>query len=238
MQPTFIPWVGYFDLIDTADKFIFYDDVQFTKQSWQCRNRIKTANGITWLTVPLKKHALAERINQVEINNSRPWISKLLKTLFYNYQKAPFFKEVYSFIEEIFRHREYLLLSELTIEIILAVVSKLEIKTDVQLSSSLATLDGGRNGNLVNICQELKCSNYLSPKGSSVYIESEKSGGIFAEHDINLQYQNYTHPEYTQNYGVFEPYMSVIDLLFYEGFQRSMDIIRSGRGTNLTSAQL
>lgn len=238
MQPTFFPWMGYFDLIDTAEKFVFYDDAQFTKQSWQCRNHIKTANGVTWLTVPLKKHALAEKINKIEINNSMPWVSKLLKTLFYNYQKAPFFKEVYSFIEEVFRRREYLLLSELTVEMILAIVSKLGIRTDTKLSSSLCINAGGRDGKLVNICEKLKCSTYLSPKGSSAYLELEKTGGIFAEQSIDLKYQNYAHPVYVQRYGKFVPYMSIIDLLFYVGFDEALNIIRSGRRTALTSIQL
>lgn len=238
MQPTFFPWLGYFDLIDTADKFVFYDDVQFTKQSWQCRNHIKTANGVTWLTVPLKKHVLTEKINRIEINNSVPWVSKLLKTLFFNYQKAPFFKEVYRFIEEVFKHREYLLLSELTTEIILSIAIKLGIATDIQRSSSLGINEGGRDGKLANICQKLECSTYLSPRGSSAYIELEKTGGIFAEQGIELKYQNYAHPVYSQRFGDFIPYMSIIDLLFYVGFDEALNIIRSGRKVALTSTQL
>ena len=238
MQPTFFPWVGYFDLIDTADKFVLYDDVQFTKQSWQCRNHIKTANGVTWLTVPLKKHALAAKINQVEINNSKPWVLKLLKTLFYNYQKAPYFNEVYTFIEQIFRDIEYRLLSDLTIEIIREIVTKLGITTDLLLSSAIDGIGELRDEKLVHICQKLGCDNYLSAKGSSLYIEAEQPGGIFSEQNINLRYQNYIHPDYKQNYGKFEPYMSIIDLLFYEGFQCSMEIIRSGRRVSLTTVKL
>lgn len=238
MQPTFLPWVGYFDLIDSADEFVFYDDVQFTKQSWQSRNQIKTANGIIWLSVPLKKHDLNTHINKVEIDNSKQWISKLLKTLFYTYQKTLYFVDVYEFFEEIFTSKEYLMLSDLSISIIEAIVHKLGIETILYNSSDIDGIGFDRELRLINLCKNLNCESYLSAKGSSVYLEANRPSGIFPDHNIKLFYQNYSHPEYKQVHGDFEPYMSIVDLLFNSGFKESLKIIRSGRGAKLISSDL
>jgi hypothetical protein len=238
MQPTFLPWIGYFDLIDAADKFVFYNDVQFSKQSWQCRNRIKTANGIVWLTVPVKKHLLSAKINEIEINNLKPWTPKFIKTLFHNYRKTAHFAEVYDFIEQVAVNKKYLRLSDFSIDIIKAIVSKIGINTKLTLSSNTNTLEMNREDRLVEICHAMDCNTYLSTKGSSSYIEASNDGGVFSKNHINLLYHNYIHPEYQQSYGKFEPYMSIVDLLFNEGFIRSLGIIRKGRGQYVSSEKL
>ncbi|CCK75584.1 conserved hypothetical protein [Oleispira antarctica RB-8] len=237
MQPTFLPWVGYFDLIDNSDDFIFYDDVQFTKQSWQSRNQIKTANGVIWLTVPLKKHELSSKINQIEINNAKPWVPKLLKTLFFTYQKTKHFKEAYTFFDDLFNAKEYLMLSDLSISIIEALIIRLGMCTQLHRSSNMKDLGDDRELRLINICKSLECDNYLSAKGSALYIEANRPSGIFPDYDIELYYQNFNHPEYSQIHGDFEAYMSIVDLIFNEGFEKSLEIIRSGRGKHLRSGQ-
>ena len=101
MQPTFLPWIGYFDLIDKVDKFVFYDDVQLSKQSWQVRNRIKNSSGNpSWLTLPIKKHPLSTKINEVEINEDKRLIKKIIKAFEHNYSKTPFFHEAYDLIQK------------------------------------------------------------------------------------------------------------------------------------------
>jgi hypothetical protein len=238
MQPTFLPWLGYFDLIDNSDDFVFYDDVQFTKQSWQSRNQIRTANGVIWLTVPLKKHELSSKINKIEINNAKPWIPKLLKTLFYTYQKTKYFKEAYAFFDDLFNAKEYLMLSDLSISILEALVVRLGMDTRLYRSSNMKNLGDDRELRLINICKVLGSESYLSAKGSSSYIEANKPSGIFPNYNIELCYQNFNHPEYNQIHGGFEAYMSIVDLIFNEGFDGALGIIRSGRGKHLRSDQL
>ena len=237
MQPTFFPWIGYFDLIDSADHFIFYDDVQFVKQSWQTRNRTKTANGVISFNVPVHKNDLISNINEINVDNRKPWNKKLLKTFFYTYQKTTFFKEVYPFFEDILK-KEYSKLSDLNGTIITEISNKIGIETKFWLSSNLKSLDKRKDARLVDICKELNCDSYLSTIGSSSYIEEKNPGGEFSNHNINLFYHNYSPVEYAQSFGGFEPYMSVVDLLFNEGFDNSLNIIRKGRKSFLLSNEI
>ena len=229
MQPTYLPWIGYFDLIDSVDKFVFYDDVQFSKQSWQCRNKVQTANGVSWLTVPLQKCDLSTNINKVAINYTKPWVKKQLKTIFYNYSKAPYFDEVYSFLENIFIQNKYHYLADLNISIIKAITVKIGITTELIINSTLSNIETNREKKLIEICLNLECSAYISPLGSSPYLESSNANDEFRSHKIKLMYHNYQHPIYQQKQGEFTPYLSIIDLLFYSGFKESLTLIRQGR---------
>lgn len=238
MQPTFIPWVGYFDLIDSVDKFIFYDDVQFSKQSWQSRNRIKTNNGVVWLSVPIRKHELNAKINKIEINNYKFWSGKLLKTIYFTYSKERNFDEIYNFFLNILSEREYTYLSDLSISIIKAICSEFKFDTSFLLSSDLRCLNDDRQERLIDICRKVGCSSYLSTKGSSMYIEETNEGGKFSRSGINLFYHEYFHPSYHQNFGDFISHMSIVDILFQEGFDNSLNIIRSGKRDFLVSRDL
>ncbi len=237
MQPTFLPWVGYFDLIDSVDKFVFYDDVQFSKQSWQSRNKINTANGIIWLSVPVKKHNLSMNINEIEINSNSKWNSKLIKTIYYNYKNSDYFDEVYSFIEPMFTHLPSKL-SDLSINIIIKIAIKLGVDTEFYKSSELNTNEVHRESRLIEICNILDADAYLSTQGSSIYIESNNLGGKFSDSPIALSYQNYNPKAYRQEFGEFVSYMSIIDVLFNEGLKSTLNIIRKGRGQYLTSEMM
>lgn len=237
MQPTFFPWLGYFDLIAKADVFVFYDDVQFVKQSWQTRNRIKTANGIIYINVPVIKNSLNSQINEIEIDNRKPWLKKFNKTIFYTYQKSPFFKEVYPFFEELL-HKKHSKLSDFNSLIIIEVCKKLGINTTFYFSSNLLSKENTKDKRLVDICKELKCNQYLSTIGSSSYIEKEVEGGEFIKNNIQLSYHNYSPVNYFQNFGEFEPYMSIIDVLFNVGFKKTKEIIILGSNGFLKSKDL
>ncbi len=237
MQPTFLPWVGYFDLIDSVDKFVFYDDVQFSKQSWQSRNKINTANGIIWLSVPVKKHKLSMNINEIEINSKSNWNIKLVKTIYYNYKNSVYFDEVYSFIEPVFTDLPSKL-SDLSIDIIIKIAMKLDIDAEFYKSSELNTNETNRESRLIEICNILDADTYLSTQGSSSYIESNNQGGAFTDSPITLSYQNYSPKEYRQEFGGFVSYMSIIDVLFNEGLKSTLNIIRKGRGQYLTSEMM
>lgn len=224
MQPTYVPWLGYFDLIDQSDCFVFLDSVQFNKRSWQQRNRIKTPSGELLLTVPVfSRGKRDQRICEVQIDRTTNFEEQHIKTIECCYGEAPFFKEFMDELAVILR-KKHQYLAELSIELINWLREAIGIKTDLIRSSSLA-VQGRKVELLVAICKSVRAERYLSPLGSKAYIEENN---IFARNNIKLEYQIFEHPIYTQLYGNFIPYLSVIDLLFNEG-ERSLEVIGSGR---------
>jgi hypothetical protein len=224
MQPTFLPWIGYFDLIDQSDRFVFLDSVQFSKQSWQQRNRLKGLNGEQWLTVPVLTKGLSNQsISEVKINQNAKFKEKMIKTITQIYRKAPFFDSYIDELSDILL-KSYVFLAALNIELIMWVCKQLGIDTKMIRSSSLKA-KGKKVELLINICKELNADTYLSTPGSKVYIEENN---LFTSNDIDLVYHAFEHPEYHQINGKFVPYMSIIDLLFNEG-PASLSIIRKGQ---------
>ena len=226
MQPTFLPWLGYFDLIDQADVFVFLDHVQFEKQSWQQRNQIRTPNGLEWITIPtLIKGRFGQSIKDAEINRT---ISnrKIIKQIHQNYSRAVFFNPFFDECKNLFENAyESGNLCNLNIMIIEWLSARFSISVDFIRSSDLDAR-GNRTELLANILGELNVKNYISPAGSAVYLDKERH--LFLENSISVCYQNYEHPEYQQVYQPFMPYASCIDLLFNKG-PESLEIIRSGR---------
>lgn len=224
MQPTYLPWMGYFDLIDQADTFVFLDDVDFTKQSWQQRNRIKTPNGVQWLTVPIlwRGHS-GQKILDVIINQTSKYKEKHIKTITQSYGKAPFFNLYFEEFSSILV-KPYQLLGNLNIDLIAWLCEKLGIYTKLIRSSGL-NVNGKKVQRLINILRAFDADCYLSPPGSRKYIEENN---LFVSEDIELIYHNYQHPHYNQLHGDFVPYLSIIDLISNEG-SKSLDIIRKGR---------
>lgn len=231
MQPTYISWMGYFDLIDQSDIFVFLDNVQFEKQSWQQRNKIKTHQGVIWLTVPVLQN-LGQKINEVKVNNNSNWEEKHWKSIKYNYNKAPYFKRYFKFFEETY-NTDWEYLVDLNIHVIKGACKQLNIKKDF-IKSSNRNIKGRKTELLVGICKELNADTYLSPLGSAMYIEENN---LFERECIKLEYQHFERPIYKQLWGDFIPYMSVIDLLFNEG-DKSLDIIRSGCRKSYTSEEV
>ncbi|OGC04165.1 hypothetical protein A2276_06095 [candidate division WOR-1 bacterium RIFOXYA12_FULL_43_27] len=222
MQPTYLPWIGYFDLMDQSDVFVFLDDVQFEKQSWQSRNRIKTLQGELWLSVPVVKK-FPQLLKDVEINNATAWSKTHFKSIVQNYQKAAYFKDLIKDYEMIYE-TGWSKLAELNIKLIKTIVTRLNLAKKMLFSSEL-NCTGNRVGRLINICKAVGADTYLSPLGSKGYIDEDNR---FEAEGVKLEYQQYTCPQYRQQYGDFIPFMSTIDLLFNEG-DRSLQIIRSGR---------
>lgn len=230
MQPTFIPWIGYFDLIDQVKKFVFLDDVQVEKSSWQVRNRIKTPQGELYLTISRKKNKGQELslIKDTKIDDATNWREKHIKTIEIAYKKADFFDEVFPFIKPLIIN-EIADLSSFNINIIKSICNRLGIKKEFMLSSELPDISGIKDKRVVEICKAIGCRTYLSPPGAAEYINKNNPGGEFVKQNIALFYHNYKPAAYKQLYGEFLPYMSIIDLLFNEGFNRSLGIVRSGR---------
>jgi hypothetical protein len=230
MQPTYIPWLGYFDLIDQADIFVFLDNVQLVKRSWQVRNKIKTAKGILCLTIPVKKTKSRDEtiLCETYITPGTLWKKKHLKSIQLSYKKTPYFDKIYSCIEKMINKKEKTL-SKFNINIIKNISRKIGIKKKFINTSKLKNIKGRKDTLLVNICKAIDCNSYLSPLGAAAYIERQSPGGEFAKNKINLYYQNYKHPTYNQIYEDFLSHMSVIDLLFNHGFDQALEIIRKGR---------
>lgn len=230
MQPTYLPWIGYFDLMDQVDKFVFLDDVKVSKQSWAVRNRVKTKQGETYITVPLKNYRNHSNrfFSNTEINYNQRWQVKHLKTVVQAYSKAPFFDEIYGDLERVINIK-YETIADLNIAIIRLVATKIGIKTNRCRSSEITGIEGRKDDRLVKICLALGADQYLSPQGSAVYIESERPGGAFPGAGIELFYQNFEHPDYPQLSSPFLSHMCVLDLLMNCGYGGALDIIRSGR---------
>ncbi len=233
MQPTYMPWIGYFDLIDQVDSFVFFDDVKVLKRSWGVRNRIKTPQGELYLTVPLKK-CLDQKeslFTNTEIAYIENWKTKHLKTISHTYSKSAYFRDVYNDLEYLLSH-EYTCIGELNISVIRFFSEKCGIRTKLYCSSELPDISGAKDDRLVSICRSLGADKYLSPQGSAVYIEEKTAGGAFPEAEIELYYHNFVHPEYPQIGIPFLSYMSIIDLFMNCGYEDALDIIQLGRREN------
>ncbi|MFC1570497.1 WbqC family protein [Candidatus Omnitrophota bacterium] len=221
-QPQYMPWLGYFDKMDQVDVFVLLDDVQYKKNEWQNRNKIRTATDWQWLTVPVLSN-FGQTIKEVKINDLEPWRQKHIKSIEMNYSRADYFEEYFqSFKSIIMPDWEYL--ERLSICLIIHLKDILSIKTELVRSSSFH-LDQTKTERLVEICRMLNADTYLSGPGAKEYLDEK----LFEQNGITLEYQEFKHPEYKQVFNGFEPYMSALDLVFCHG-AGGLDIIREGRG--------
>jgi len=219
-QPQYFPWLGYFDKISQADIFVLLDSVQFKKNEWQNRNRIKTSQGWQWLTVPIQHH-FGQTIHDVQICQARNWRTKHLHALKTNYSNAPFFEKYWSEIEDIFTVN-WQNLSALNIYVIKKLMKLLNIHTPVHIASQLPSLPNTPDERLIKIVEYFQADSYLAGEGGKSYMDLTK----FREAKIEVIFQNFIHPVYPQLFNNFEPYMSILDLLFNCG-NRSLEILSS-----------
>lgn len=206
-QPQFMPWLGYFDKIARSDVFVLMDDVQYKKNEWQNRNKIKTPQGPQWLTVPVL-YSFGQLINEVKINESDHWREKNPKTLFQAYARAPHVNDYRSLIESL-HAQAWKNLAELNVFNVKAFCEILGISTRFVLSSEMKA-SGTATERLVNLCKALGAGTYLSGAGGKNYLEL----GLFEKAGIRVEFQNYTHPAYPQIHGDFVSHLAVVDLLF------------------------
>ena len=234
-QPTYLPWLGYFDLMDQVDAFVLLDTVQFEKQSWQQRNRIKTPTGLQWLTVPVAfRGRFGQQIRDVEIRDSS-FAQKHLRAVEVSYGRAPFFSDVFTALSSILRKgASSLRLVKLNVELLEWLMEILGICKPVVLASSLLA-EGRRTQLLAHICDKLGATQYLSPIGAAGYLLKELH--ILSANNIETSFHNYEHPQYKQLFPPFLPFASTIDLILNEG-EQAMQIIRSGRRTPFTPEEI
>ena len=214
LQSNYIPWKGYFDIIDRVDEFILYDDMQYTRRDWRNRNKIKTAGGVKWLTIPVdSKGKFYQKINETKVS-SHDWAASHWKSLHLSYAKAPFFHEVASWLEPLYEEAGKLdYLSEINYLFLTAICSRLGINTAITWSSDYELADG-KTERLAALVASAGGGYYLSGPAAKDYIVDE----VFEKAGIILEYMDYGgYPEYPQLHGEFEGNVSILDLLFMTG---------------------
>jgi hypothetical protein len=214
MQPTFLPWLGYFHLMVKSDLFILLDDVQFEKRSWQQRNKFIISQKASFLTIPVNsKNKFNQKINEVLIDNTQTWKEKHLKTFQHNYGKHKFFKEIFELITNAY-NKDFKTLLELNSFLILSIKEYLSIKTKIVLSSQFS-ISTRKENRLLDLLQINRAKKYLSPIGSKEYLGE---GNILKKKNIELEYINYQCRPYMQKSNKkFIDHLSIIDALFNLG---------------------
>lgn len=228
-QPVYLPWLGLFHKIALADKFIFFDQVQYVPKDWINRNRVKGPQGPIMLTVPaLRKGYLGKRIAEIEINNELPWARKHWKTIRLSYGKSKYFTQYSDFFEYVY-NQTWTLLVDLNYYVLQWLLVTLGIKTELEKAGAY-TFEGAKSDLVLDMCVKLGTHMYIFGALGKEYADQE----AFMQAGVTPVFQDYHHPVYKQMHGDFLPNMSIIDLLFNEG-PHSLDILMSG---NITPTQL
>jgi RimJ/RimL family protein N-acetyltransferase len=232
-QPTYLPWIGYLDQIDSVDTFVLLDNVQFEKQTWQQRNRIKTPTGLQWLSVPvIFKGRFGQHINEVEIRED--FAAQHLRAIELNYRRAPYFDRYFPALSALLqRFGQGMRLADLNSEVIDWLMEVLGIHFSIIRASSLPC-EGKRSSLLVNICKRLNATEYLAAAGSADYLLSDLH--LFSQQCISVSFHNYNFPQYAQCFPPFIPHACALDLLFNEG-PRAVEILRSGHQGHISAEQ-
>lgn len=207
-QPAYLPWLGYFDKIKRSDIFIFLDTVQFEKNSFTNRNKIKTKDGPIWLSIPvIKKDHLEKKMNEIVIDKRTHWQKKHLNSLQISYAKAQYYKELFPSLREIYNN-EYELLVDATWDHLNYWLRILNIQTKIIKSSEL-NINSKKSDFVLDLCKSVGADYYISGALGRNYIEIEK----FRKVGIEVEFQEYNHPTYEQLYGEFIPNMGIVDLV-------------------------
>ena len=218
-QPQYLPWLGYFDKIDRADTFVLLDNVQFKKNEWQNRNRIKTAQGWQWLTVPVL-YKYPQLINEVMINNQVNWQDKQRQAILSNYRRAPCYDRLEGFFEDILSP-SWQLISQFNVVVVRRLTAILGIHTPLYVASELGEFPQEPDERLIALTKHFQADTYLAGASGRGYMDLDK----YSQSGIQVIFQDFKHPLYRQLFGEFEPFMSVIDLIFNHG-DKSLTIIR------------
>lgn len=215
LQPGYLPWLGFFDLMSKSDIFVILDDVQYTVRDWRSRNRIKTPEGVMWLTVPVEAKGVRDKlIKDVRIDSSQQWQRKHIKSLVGFYGKAKHFKEVLGLINDLYR-KNYTFLIDADMDFILRAKEFLSLESKILLSSEIPST-GKRDEKLLSICKHLNATHYLTGSTAKVYLREP----LFKVEGIAVEWHDY-HPLYYNQLWLkktgFISHLSIIDLLFNHG---------------------
>jgi hypothetical protein len=208
LQPGYLPWLGFFDQMRRADVFVYYDDVQYDTHGWRNRNRIKTADGPIWLTVPVRHSGLGRpRILDVEIDGRAAWARKHVASIRQAYAGAPFLARYLPALEAVL-HQKRDRLVDLDLAVVGLMSEWLGIGPRVVRASEIG-IGGGQSERLLQICQHFGATEYLSGSAARDYLDEP----LFERKGIAVSWQDFDHPVYPQRHGAFVPYLSAIDLL-------------------------
>jgi hypothetical protein len=213
VQSNYIPWKGYFDLINSVDEFILYDIVQYTRRDWRNRNLIKTRQGLHWLTIPVQvKGRYRQAIQETTITDSG-WSRRHFETIRHSYRRAPFFDEYEPFLLDLYRESTDMLLSEVNERFLIAICSRLGIRTAISRADPYDSARG-RNEQLIALCRKSGALRYVSGPGARSYLDEAQ----FRAAGIDVHWMDYSdYPEYPQLFPPFVHGVSVIDLLLSVG---------------------
>ena len=209
LQSNYIPWKGYFDMIAAVDEFILYDDMQYTRRDWRNRNKIKTPQGLQWLSVPVKvKGKYHQTIYETEIDGS-DWQQAHWKSLLANYRKAKHADEILAGLQPFYLEQSFTHLSDPNRALSQWVCDYLGIETKISDSSAYTLIDS-KSERLLDLCQQAGGTEYISGPSAQGYLNE----AIFEAADIDLTFFDYQgYPPYPQLWGDFEHAVTVIDLL-------------------------
>lgn len=213
VQSNYIPWKGYFDLINLVDEFILYDDVQYTRRDWRNRNIIKSPSGPLWLTIPVVvKGQYSQKIKDTKVAE-QGWREKHWKSICCNYSKACYFKDYSSIFEELYLNSQETYLSIINYNFIVAINKLLGINTKISWSSDYKLVEG-KSERLLDICKQANATAYISGPAAKDYLRED----LFLENNVQAIWMDYSeYPEYQQLYPPFTHQVSIIDLIFNEG---------------------
>jgi len=215
LQSNYIPWKGYFDIINSVDEFILYDDMQYTRRDWRNRNKIITPNGLKWLSVPVEvKGRYFQKINETRISDPK-WAKKHWATISQNYRNAPYFKDYKELFKNLYSNMDEIMLSQINYCFIKTINDILNITTTIRWSNEFDLIKG-KTEKLVGICESVGATEYLSGPSAKGYLDES----LFAEKSISVKCMDYTgYLEYPQQYDHHpcEHGVTVLDLLFNTG---------------------
>ena len=213
LQSNYIPWKGYFDLINMVDEFILYDDMQYTRRDWRNRNKVKAPNGLQWLTIPVEvKGKYFQKINETLVSEPN-WANDHWNTLKSFYSKAKYFKDYKDIFESFYLNNQEQYLSKINYELITIINKILGIETKISWSSDYNLVDG-KTERLLNLVQQANGTEYISGPAAKDYIVED----LFTEAGVKLSWMDYSgYTEYTQLHPPFEHGVTVLDLIFNEG---------------------
>lgn len=222
-QPAYIPWLGYFERIANSDVHIVLDHVQFEKNSMVNRNIIATKNGPLMLTIPIETSGKFGdiSINTVKISSNKSWMKKHWNSIFFNYKNAKYFNDYATELEKFYTLENNLLLNNFLKNQLSFLLRALEIKTPILYSSEM-NIKEKKSDLILEICKKTKATHYISGPFGRDYLNV----GDFYQSNINIEFQNYIHPQYKQFTELFISNLSILDLLFHHG-KDSLDILRN-----------
>jgi len=213
LQSNYIPWKGYFDMINMVDEFILYDTEQYTRRDWRNRNKIKTVNGTIWLTVSVQvKGNYFQKISDTKISEHK-WRKKHWTSIKNNYSKSKYFNDYKDIFDELYLNSDEMVLSKINYNFICAINKILGIDTKITWSEDYE-IKGEKTEKLLNICKQARATEYVSGPAAKDYFDEK----LFEQENIKITWMDYSgYPEYSQLFPPFEHGVSILDLIFNEG---------------------